>query len=139
MPGNPSYVYHPETEQTTDGFAGDGVVIMGVDILPTELPLESSRAFCQQLKPLLPDMVTANYHPKESIEKFTWEHFTEEHKKLSDVIKNAIILYRGKLLIQVKLNCYKFNNLFVQIRNKSIKIIDNNRKKYVTCVFLKLD
>jgi saccharopine dehydrogenase (NAD+, L-lysine forming) len=39
-PGNLVYVYDPEQQSVVDGVAGDGPVIMAVDILPTEIPRE---------------------------------------------------------------------------------------------------
>eukprot|EP00906_Rhabdomonas_costata_P023048 RCo033180 len=85
LPDMPSYVYNPVTQDTVDGFKGEGIVIMAVDILPTEQPLESSTAFAEKLKELLPAMVLADYSA--SFEKLD----------LPPVLKNAVILHRGQL------------------------------------------
>jgi alpha-aminoadipic semialdehyde synthase len=53
-PGNPVYVYEPATGAIRDGFEGNGPVVMAVDILPSEIPRESSVDFSRILKPLLP-------------------------------------------------------------------------------------
>ena len=48
-PDNPIYVYNPFTEQTHDGCQGRGVVVLAVEILPSELPRESSTNFSAKL------------------------------------------------------------------------------------------
>ena len=52
-PGDPIYVYDPLTGTVSDGHAGRGVVIMAVDILPSELPREASADFSRILKPYI--------------------------------------------------------------------------------------
>lgn len=41
-PGDPVYVYDPVADRTISGVAGNGPVILAVDILPSELPQEAS-------------------------------------------------------------------------------------------------
>jgi alpha-aminoadipic semialdehyde synthase len=84
-PDNPVYVYHPDTGKTTDGFQGHGPVIMAVEILPAELPRESSIYFSSILKDFLPDFTGANYT------------LSFEKLNLPPEIKRAMILYRGEL------------------------------------------
>ena len=84
-PGNPVYVYDPEEGSTADGVSGRGVVIMAVDNLPCELPRESSSAFSNDLKDLVPEIVKADY----SVEF--------ARLALSDAIKKAVIVHQGKL------------------------------------------
>lgn len=55
--GDPTYVIDPRTGETRRGFAGDGIVILGVDILPAELPRDSSRHFSAALAPLVPALM----------------------------------------------------------------------------------
>lgn len=59
-PGNPVYVYEPATGTARDGFEGDGPVVMAVDILPSEIPRESSVDFSRVLAPLLADLSRAD-------------------------------------------------------------------------------
>ena len=84
-PGEPVYVYNPETGETTDGASGPGVVIMAVDILPSELPREASNDFSTVLKKFVPAIVRADYTvPFDSLD-------------LSPEIKRAVIAYQGAL------------------------------------------
>ena len=55
-PGDPIYVYEPVTGAVTDGHEGPGVVIMAVEILPSELPREASTDFSHVLAPFIPAM-----------------------------------------------------------------------------------
>jgi alpha-aminoadipic semialdehyde synthase len=82
---NPVYIYNPINNSIKDGFDGEGVVIMGIDNLPCELPIESSTSFSNVL-----------YNYVNSIAK---ADFSGDFEKcdLPDEIKKAVILYQGKL------------------------------------------
>ena len=84
-PGEPVFTFHPESNKISDGFSKEGIVIMSVDNLPSELPKDASTYFSSVLKTLLPDMVAADY--------------TLDFKDLNlpDSIKNAVIVYNGQL------------------------------------------
>ena len=84
-PDNPLYVYHPNTGQTTDGVAGSGPVIMAVEILPAEIPRESSIYFSRVLTPYLPEIAAADWN--NDFEKI----------QLPPEIKTATILHKGRL------------------------------------------
>jgi saccharopine dehydrogenase (NAD+, L-lysine forming) len=84
-PGNPVYVYEPATGQAQDGFAGHGPVMMAVEILPSEIPRESSIDFSRVLKEFLPHLATADMS----------KSFTE--LALPPELKRAVIVYRGEL------------------------------------------
>lgn len=56
-PGNPAYVWDPDTGDAHDGWEGRGPVVLAVDILPSELPVEASRHFSRVLSPLVPPLV----------------------------------------------------------------------------------
>ncbi len=83
---NPVFVYNPITDIIQDGYEGDGVVVMAVDNLPCELPRESSQSFSQTLLRFIPDIMKAD---------FTIPDF--EQLTLPPEIKNAVIVYQGKL------------------------------------------
>ena len=85
LPDMPSFVYHPSTKAIKDGYEGDGVVIMAVDILPSEQPYESSCAFSGALKPLMSDLLKADFS------------VTFDELKLPAVWKGACIVYHGEL------------------------------------------
>jgi alpha-aminoadipic semialdehyde synthase len=60
-PDNPVYVYEPQTGQARDGVAGDGPVVLAVDHLPCELPVDSSGHFSRALAPLIPAIARADF------------------------------------------------------------------------------
>ena len=84
-PDMPSFIYDPETESIKDGVEGNGIVIMGVDNLPCELPIESSNEFSNSLFNFILGIVKADY--KKDFE------FID----LPSEIKRAVILYHGEL------------------------------------------
>eukprot|EP00656_Telonema_subtile_P047495 TRINITY_DN545_c0_g1_i1.p1 TRINITY_DN545_c0_g1~~TRINITY_DN545_c0_g1_i1.p1 ORF type:complete len:1029 (-),score=352.60 TRINITY_DN545_c0_g1_i1:354-3440(-) len=57
---DPFFMYNPVTGKTTDGVDGDGIFMLGVDILPSELPREASHHFGQLLTPFVPALATSN-------------------------------------------------------------------------------
>ncbi|MCS6844638.1 MAG: bifunctional lysine ketoglutarate reductase /saccharopine dehydrogenase family protein [Caldilineales bacterium] len=84
-PGEPNYVYNPLTGQVVDGVEGEGVVVMAVDILPSELPRDASEDFSRALAPFIPALVSADYSaPFEAL-------------ALPPEIKRAVIAHRGEL------------------------------------------
>lgn len=84
-PGNPNYVYEPGTDSIRDGLEGDGPVIMAVDILPSEIPRDSSIYFSGVLKDYIPAIAKADYGvPFKELD-------------LPDEVKRAVILYHGEL------------------------------------------
>ncbi len=84
-PGNPVYVYDTKRSEAVDGFEGNGPVIMAVEILPTELPRESSTAFGEALVDMIPAL--ARHQLPQEFED--WE--------LPAPLKSAVILHRGEL------------------------------------------
>jgi len=84
-PDDPIYVYDPETGAIRSGVDGNGPVIVAVDILPTELPRESSAYFSNILKGFVPDIVAADYSTD------------FEALNLPAPLKRAVICHRGSL------------------------------------------
>lgn len=84
-PGEPNFVYNPATGQIADGVAGEGVVVMAVDILPSELPRDASEYFSQVLLPYVPALASADY-------RAPFADLT-----LPPEIKRAVIAHRGEL------------------------------------------
>jgi len=84
-PGNPVYVYDPATGNARDGFEGHGPVMMAVDILPAEIPRESSADFSRVLARLLPEMGKADFSRGFSALLLPAE------------LKRAVIVYQGEL------------------------------------------
>jgi len=81
---DPVFVYNPYSKNYKMGFEGDGILIMGVDILPSELPRDSSKAFGDAVIDYIPQLAKADFNQKfEDIE-------------LDDEIKRALILHKGK-------------------------------------------
>ena len=89
-PGDPNYVYEPDSDSIRDGLEGNGPVIMAVDILPSEIPLDSSIYFSGVLKDSVSAIAKADYSvPFEKLD-------------LPDPIKKAVILYNGELTPEYK-------------------------------------
>lgn len=85
QPDDPVYVYDPVEDTTIRGVAGNGPVIMAVEILPSELPRESSTYFSGVLKRYIPAIAGADYSG------------TFAACDLPPEIKRAVIAYRGEL------------------------------------------
>jgi alpha-aminoadipic semialdehyde synthase len=84
-PDQPVFVYDPIDKGARDGIEGRGVVVMAIDNLPAEMPLESSVFFSQSLKPLVPSILKGDFSAE------------FEHCRLPRPIRNAVILYHGGL------------------------------------------
>lgn len=84
-PGEPCFVYNPATGEAVDGYEGDGVVVMAVDILPSELPRDASEEFARVLKDFIPGIALADFTAP------------FEELRLPAPIKRAVIVHRGEL------------------------------------------
>jgi alanine dehydrogenase len=82
---NPVFIYNPFTRQPSDGFKGEGLLIMAVDILPSELPRDSSVFFSEVLWRYVAPIAKADY--EQPFDKV----------KLPGPIKKAMILHKGQL------------------------------------------
>ncbi len=82
-PDKPSFLYDPFKDAAVDSFEGRGPVVMAVDNLPAELPLESSIFFSGALKTFMPSIAAADFSGD------------LEHCHLPEPIRKALILYRG--------------------------------------------
>jgi len=95
---DPIYVYHPLTDSITMGHKGEGIQIMAVDILPSELPRDSSKGFGDILANFVKPIADADFY----------ENF--EDLDLPKAIKKALILHRGELTPD-----YKYLEEFINI------------------------
>ena len=82
---DPVFVYNPFTHRPTSGFEGDGILVMPVDILPSELPRDSSIAFADALMPYIKPIAVADFN----------QHFDDVD--LPRALKKALILHQGEL------------------------------------------
>ena len=82
---DPVFVYNPFTREPSMGFKGDGVLVMAVDILPSELPRESSQTFSDALVGFIPEIASADYNT------------SFEDLNIPAPIKRAMILFKGEL------------------------------------------
>ncbi|MDH4213749.1 MAG: hypothetical protein OEV85_07490 [Candidatus Thorarchaeota archaeon] len=85
-PGNPAFTYVISKDRAEPGVKGEGPVIMAVDNLPCELPRESSTSFSETLVGFIPAFAKADF----TVSSFDDLELTQE-------IKDAVIVYRGKL------------------------------------------
>ncbi|TVQ82761.1 MAG: hypothetical protein EA393_16405 [Bacteroidetes bacterium] len=82
---DPVFVYNPQTGKPRMGFKGDGILVMAVDILPSELPRDSSEAFGDALVNFIKPIADADFD------------LDFENLRLPAPIKKAMILHKGKL------------------------------------------
>lgn len=82
---DPVFVYNPFSRKPNMGFEGEGILVMAVDILPSELSRESSIAFSNALSGYIKAIAAADY--------------TKEFELLDlpNPIKKAMILHNGEL------------------------------------------
>ncbi|OGD24479.1 MAG: hypothetical protein A2Y69_00595 [Candidatus Aminicenantes bacterium RBG_13_59_9] len=83
-PDMPSFIYDPFQDVARDGFVGRGPVVMAVDNLPAEIPLESSVFFSGALKGFVPGIAAADFSGSLA------------DCRLPDPIRRAVILFRGQ-------------------------------------------
>jgi len=81
---DPIFVYNPKTDTPTMGAKGDGLLIMAVDILPSELPMDASIAFGDALLDFVPAIAACDYS------------VSFEDLELPNPIKRALILHNGE-------------------------------------------
>lgn len=86
----PIYVYNPFTRKIQKGHEGEGILVMAVDILPSELPRDSSNGFADVLVNFVKPVADADFN----------EHF--EDLDLPKAIKKGLILHRGELTPEYK-------------------------------------
>ncbi len=83
-PGNPVFVYEPEADRALEGFSGRGPVILAVDTLPCELPVDASEHFGKSLSPYVPALARADFSvPFEQLD-------------LPPEIKRAVLVHQGR-------------------------------------------
>ncbi len=82
---DPVFVYDPQTDKPAMGFKGHGILVMAVDILPSELPMDASITFADALYPFIHPIAAADYSA------------SFENLKLPAAIKKALILHKGQL------------------------------------------
>ncbi len=84
-PGDPVYVYDVASGDAISGVAGRGPVILAVDNLPCELPVDASQHFGDALLRFLPALARCDWsQPFEGLD-------------LQDEIRRAVVVYRGRL------------------------------------------
>ncbi len=81
---DPVFVYDPFTRKPAMGFRGNGLLVMAVDILPSELPRDASIGFSNTLFKFIKPITIADYNKK------------FEELELPAPIKRAVILHKGK-------------------------------------------
>jgi saccharopine dehydrogenase (NAD+, L-lysine forming) len=81
----PVYIYNPVTEVPFMGFNGDGIAVMAVENLPSELPREASEAFGDVLVNFVNSIAETDFS----------KDFSDV--ALPQAIRKALILHQGKL------------------------------------------
>lgn len=95
---DPIFVYDPITDTYQMGHEGNGILVMAVSILPSELPRDASYSFGDMLVNFIKPIANADYEmPFEDID-------------LPRAIKKGMILHKGELTPE-----YKYLESFVSI------------------------
>lgn len=81
----PTFVYDVETSSAHDGFEGRGVILLGVDNLPTELPREATLYFGDSLLPYLEGVASSDGTKP------------VEHTDLPPEVSGAVVTQHGRL------------------------------------------
>ncbi|MDR0667853.1 MAG: hypothetical protein LBF90_04470 [Prevotellaceae bacterium] len=82
---HPIFIYNPLTRRPVRGFDGEGIAVMAVDILPSELPRDASNSFSELLDEFVAPIARADYtRPYEEL-------------ALPYPVKKAVIVLAGKL------------------------------------------
>ncbi|MEW5958904.1 MAG: bifunctional lysine ketoglutarate reductase /saccharopine dehydrogenase family protein [Chloroflexota bacterium] len=89
-PDSPSFVWDPAGDAAGDGVTGPGPVIMAIDNLPCELPIESSTSFGRALLPFIPALAACDFG------------VDFDACDLPPELKRAVIVYHGKLTPEYK-------------------------------------
>ncbi|MEO0079100.1 MAG: bifunctional lysine ketoglutarate reductase /saccharopine dehydrogenase family protein [candidate division WOR-3 bacterium] len=84
-PGAPVFVYDPVTDIALDGIEGNGPVILAVDNLPCELPVDASQEFGRALLPFVPALAQTDFS------------LSLDQLGLPGELLRALILHRGRL------------------------------------------
>jgi alpha-aminoadipic semialdehyde synthase len=85
-PGDPVYTVDPDSRSVTAGVTGRGPVVLAVDNLPCELPVESSQHFGDSLVRYVPLLAACDWNrPLAGLE-------------LPPEIRRAIVIHRGELM-----------------------------------------
>ncbi|MDR1681684.1 MAG: hypothetical protein LBS12_07885 [Prevotellaceae bacterium] len=82
---HPIFIYNPLTRQPVTGFDGEGIAVMAVDILPSELPRDASNSFSELLEEFFVPIARADYSKP------------YEELALPYPIKKAVIVLAGRL------------------------------------------
>lgn len=82
--GNPTYVFDPATGEARDGWEGDGPLVLAVDILPAEIPVDASRHFSERLTPLVPALARGAPDP--------------DDESLPGALRRGTLVHRGRLV-----------------------------------------
>lgn len=82
---DPVFVYNPYTREPVMGHKGEGMLVMAVDILPSELPRDSSSGFADALVNFIKPIADCDFsEPFEDLD-------------IPRAIKKALILHQGEL------------------------------------------
>jgi saccharopine dehydrogenase (NAD+, L-lysine-forming) len=84
-PGDPVFVYDVASGRAAVGVEGAGPVILAVDNLPCELPVDASQHFGDALMRFLP-----------ALSRCDWSHAFEA-LEIQDEIRRAVVVHRGAL------------------------------------------
>ncbi|KAJ3000998.1 hypothetical protein HDV02_000067 [Globomyces sp. JEL0801] len=96
---DPFFMYDPIKNETHSNLEGNGIQIMSIDNLPTEMPLEASEFFSESLYPVVAEMVKGNFdHPVVKGATITNDSgkLESQHAHLETVIERTLASHNMK-------------------------------------------
>lgn len=96
---DPFYTYYPSSDEgeIRSDISSKGVLMLGVDNLPSELPRNASEHFGKNLLPLLPPLLTTKGF-YEATEKDVDNHFDAATSDIPAELRRACLVSHGKLM-----------------------------------------
>ena len=94
---DPVFIFDPLTGKSTQGFDGEGIAVMAVTNLPCEFSADASKGFSDNLAPLMPGILAADFSAGQV-----------HDANLPEAIQKAVILWKGQFTPE-----YAYMNAFL--------------------------
>ncbi|KAJ3386881.1 hypothetical protein HDU92_002229 [Lobulomyces angularis] len=148
----PFFYYNPKTQKNSSDITSEGIQILSVDNLPTELPLESSWHFSSTLLPWIKELLKGNLENTFTLRNARLttsdgklvERFHHLYDSLEKFGKTKKVLLLGAGYVAEPLVDYLLRNpnLKITIANRTIekaKLLASKKNKNVSFASLNLD
>ncbi|CAH8616680.1 unnamed protein product [Dicrocoelium dendriticum] len=141
----PFVLYDLQTENTTTGFVGDGVLMCSIDNMPTQLPVEASEHFGNVLFPYLSEMavITSNGQltPRYAyIDKLRiTRRATSHHSSSGEARKNVLVLGAGHVVPPLLEYLNRDKHTYLTVVSNSQEELSTISSQFTNLTMRKLD